>query len=75
MRTEPVQEVAAEPDTIARFKTALSPYTKPAQATPEILHAAATMGWPLVADPALMPGIVHFRPITRAAPDQPQEES
>ncbi len=61
-RTEPVQEVAAEPATLAVFKTALSPHAQPLPATPALTPAAQLIGWPLIEDPGVAPGLVHLRP-------------
>lgn len=70
VRTDPVQQIAAEPDTLEALKTALSPHTQPPQAAPELinLHTAQGFGWPLVPDLTLLPGIVHCRPTPGAAP-------
>lgn len=76
LRTEPIQEIAAEPETLEQFKTALSPYTKPALATPEVLGlgGAANLGFPLIADPELPPGEVHMRPTPGAPPPASPDE-
>lgn len=70
VRTDPIQQIAAEPDTLEALKTALSPYTRPPQAAPEVItyHAAHGFGWPLVSDPTITPGIVHCRPTPGATP-------
>ncbi|MCX5362897.1 hypothetical protein OG864_29805 [Streptomyces sp. NBC_00124] len=54
----PVEQVAAEPDTLAEFVEALRPHTQPAAGT----APAPLTGWPIVADPALPPGFVYLRP-------------
>ncbi|WP_097866550.1 hypothetical protein [Streptomyces sp. rh34] len=70
VRTDPVQQIAAEPDTLEALTAALSPRTQPPQATPEVItyHAAHGFGWPLVADPTITPGVIHCRPTPGAAP-------
>jgi hypothetical protein len=55
---KPVEQVAAEPDTLAEFVEALRAHATPGPA----LAAAPLMGWPVVADPALPPGFVYLRP-------------
>ncbi|WP_405611273.1 hypothetical protein [Streptomyces sp. NBC_01508] len=68
MRTDPVQEIAAEPAALDALTAALSPHTQPPQAAPDLIahHAVHGFGWPLVPDPALPPGIVHCRPAPTA---------
>ncbi len=70
VRTDPVQQIAAEPETLEALKAALSPLTRPPQATPEVItyHAAHGFGWPLVADAAITPGVIHCRPTPGATP-------
>ncbi|MFE0036806.1 hypothetical protein [Streptomyces sp. NPDC059015] len=70
VRTDPVQEIAADPETLDRLITALRPETQPAQATPELIDAFRNgfFGWPLVRDTSLRPGVVHCRP--SKAPEQ-----
>jgi len=62
VRTDPVQEVAAEPATLDMLKDILRPKAIEPRATPELLTAARAMDWPLVYDATLLPGIVHCRP-------------
>ena len=70
VRTDPVQEIAAEPATLDLLKDILRPKTVEPRATPELLAAARSCGWPLVYDDTLRPGIVHCRP-TPGAPAPP----
>jgi hypothetical protein len=68
VRTDPVQEVAAEPSTLDLLKDILRPKAVEPRATPEFLDAARTCGWPLVYDEALQPGMLHCRPTPGAGP-------
>src|SRR4051812_48508486 len=68
VRTDPVQEIAAEPATLDLLKDILRPKDAEPRATPELLAAARSCGWPLVYDEALRPGIVHCRPTLGADP-------
>jgi len=67
VRTDPVQEIAAEPGTLDYLKDVLRPKTVEPRATPELLDAARSCGWPLVYDDTIRPGYVHCRP-TPGAP-------
>lgn len=67
VRTDPVQEIAAEPATLDYLRDALRPKTVEPRATPELLDAARLTGWPLVYDDTIRPGYVHCRP-TPGAP-------
>lgn len=62
VRTDPVQEIAAEPDTLGYLKDVLRPKAVEPRADPGLLDAARACGWPLVYDETLRPGIVHCRP-------------
>lgn len=68
VRTDPIQEIAAEPGTLDLLKDILRPKAIEPRATPELLEAARACGWPLVYDETLRPGIVHCRPTPGAAP-------
>lgn len=67
-RTDPVQEIAAEQDTLLRFAVALDPDGIRPQNSFKLRAALprgiAGFGLPQVADPTLPPGQVHFRPTT-----------
>lgn len=65
IRIDPIQEIAANAETLARFITALDPYTKPPQAAPELLAlgGAPLLGWPLIRDDQVPAGHVHLRPV------------
>ncbi|MEV6536801.1 hypothetical protein AB0M86_45845 [Streptomyces sp. NPDC051639] len=65
---EPVQEVAAEPDTLAALVDMLRPKARPVPGTTAL--GPPLTGWPLVADPALPAGFVYLRP-TPAPKEQP----
>lgn len=73
-RTDPIQEIAAEPATLDQLRDILQPKAVEYRATPELLAAARSSGWPLVYDEALRPGIVHCRPTPGAAPPPSSEE-
>lgn len=60
VRTEPVQEIAAEPNTLAALTAALR--TTVPKAKPRRGQLGRLDGIDLVADPALSPGTVHLRP-------------
>ncbi|MBC2903172.1 hypothetical protein [Streptomyces cupreus] len=68
VRTDPVQEIAAESGTLDYLKDVLRPKTVEPRATPEFLEAARSCDWPLAYDETLRPGIVHCRPTPAAAP-------
>lgn len=68
IRTEPVQEVAAERATLDYLIDVLRPKAVETRATPEFLSAARMTDWPLVYDDTLLPGYVHCRPTPGAAP-------
>ena len=67
VRTDPVQEIAADPATLDLLKDILRPKDDEPRASPEFLAAARLSGWPLVYDATLRPGVVHCRP-TPGAP-------
>lgn len=62
VRTDPVQEVAAEPGTLDTLIDILRPKAVEPRAAPELLAAARLTGWPLVYDETLDRGVVHCRP-------------
>lgn len=68
VRTDPVQEIAAEPATLDYLIDVLRPKAVESRATPEFLEAARACGWPLVYDETLLPGYVHCRPTPGATP-------
>jgi hypothetical protein len=61
-RTDPAQEIAAEPITLALLEDILRPKDVETRAAPEVLEAWRTSGLPLVPDDSLRPGVVHVRP-------------
>lgn len=65
VRDEPVQEIAAHPDTLAQLVAAL-PKAQPPTAAPGSVGSpdplAVLLGLPLVPDAQMGPGIVHLRP-------------
>lgn len=67
VRTDPVQQVAAEPATLDYLRDVLRPKAVEPRATPDFLNAAALCSWPLVYDDTILPGYVHCRP-TPGAP-------
>jgi hypothetical protein len=71
VRTDPVQEVAAEPATLDTLIDILRPKAVELRATPELLAAARLTGWPLVYDESLTPGTVHCRPNSPDAVEPP----
>lgn len=74
VRTDPVQEIAAEPITLDLLKDILRPKDVEPRATPEWLAAARAASWPLVYDSTLRPGIVHCRPSMPGAAPPPSPE-
>jgi hypothetical protein len=68
VRTDPVQEIAAEPGTLDYLRDVLRPKEVEPRADPELLAAARMTGWPLVYDDTLPPGQVHCRPTPGAPP-------
>lgn len=61
-RTDPAQEIAAEPNTLAQPQDILRPKETETRAAPELLAAWRASGLPLVPDESLRPGFVHVRP-------------
>lgn len=74
VRTEPVQEIAAEPATLDLLIDILRPKEDEPRATPELLTAARAVGWPLVYDATIRPGYVHCRPSSPDAVPPPSVE-
>lgn len=68
IRTEPVQEVAAERATLDYLIEVLRPKAVETRATPEFLSAARLTDWPLVYDDTILPGYVHCRPTPGTPP-------
>lgn len=67
VRTDPIQEIAAEPGTLDYLRDILRAKAVEPRATPELIDAARLTGWPLVYDEMIPPGYVHCRP-TPGAP-------
>ncbi|MGW4670109.1 hypothetical protein [Streptomyces sp. NPDC004324] len=68
LRIDPIQEIAAEPATLALLADILHPKEHEPRADPEVLAAARLTGWPLVYDDKIPPGEVHCRPTPGAPP-------
>lgn len=68
VRTDPIQEIAAEPATLDLLRDILRPKAVEHRAAPELLAKARMTDWPLVYDDTLHPGVVHCRPTPGAAP-------
>lgn len=66
VRTDPVQEIAAERATLDYLIDVLRPKAVETRATPEFLSAARMTDWPLVYDDTILPGYVHCRPTAGA---------
>ncbi|KND29876.1 hypothetical protein [Streptomyces stelliscabiei] len=71
-RTDPVQEIAAEPNTLAQLEDILRPKAVEPRAAPELLSAWSAFSLPLVRDESIRPGVIHARP-TSAPPDASHE--
>ncbi|MFI1701984.1 hypothetical protein ACH419_39390 [Streptomyces bobili] len=69
IRTDPVQEIAAERSTLDLLRDVLSQKVAQPPASPDSLTAAC--GWPLVYDEKLAPGVVHCRPSRPDAVEPP----
>lgn len=67
LRHDPVQEIAAHPDTLAELVAAL-PKAEPQQPPGRTTGFASLLDLPLVPDPELQPGLLHLRPFPRPAP-------
>jgi len=67
LREDPVQEIAAHPDTLAELVAAL-PKAEPPQGPTRATRFASLVGLPLVPDSELQPGLLHLRPFPRATP-------
>jgi len=74
IRTDPVQEIAAEPGTLDYLADVLRPKAVEPRATPELLAVARLTGWPLVYDDTIRPGYVHCRPSRPDAAEGPSVE-
>jgi hypothetical protein len=74
IRTEPVQEVAAERATLDYLIDVLRPKAVETRAAPEFLSAARLTDWPLVYDDTIRPGYVHCRPTPGAPPPLSEDE-
>ncbi|MFE2469759.1 hypothetical protein [Streptomyces mirabilis] len=65
---EPVQQVAAEPNTLEEVTAALrATLTERFGEPTPTSQAGDVYGWPLVADPTLPPGFLYLRPHPRPA--------
>ncbi|MEH0431255.1 hypothetical protein QBB34_33995 [Streptomyces stelliscabiei] len=62
IRTDPVHELAAHPDTLEPLIEELK---KQAQAAPSAPGDSSLFGWSLVPDPSLPRHIIHLRPHPR----------
>jgi hypothetical protein len=69
IRTEPVHELAAHPDTLELLIEMLK---SPARPAPPALGDSAFFGWSLVPDPTLRRDVVHLRPHPRPEPQAPE---
>ncbi|MCX5522620.1 hypothetical protein OG342_07045 [Streptomyces bobili] len=74
VRTDPVQQIAAEPATLDLLLDILRPKAVEQRAAPELLAAVRACDWPLVYDETLRPGIVHCRPMPGAGPPPTGQE-
>ncbi|MDX2520564.1 MULTISPECIES: hypothetical protein [Streptomyces] len=61
-RTDPVQQIAAEPNTLAQLEDILRPKAVEPRAAPELLDAWSASCLPLVRDELIPPGVIHARP-------------
>ncbi|MBP5922155.1 MULTISPECIES: hypothetical protein [Streptomyces] len=73
-RTDPVQEIAAEPNTLAQLEDILRPKAVEPRAAPELLAAWSAFSLPLVRDKSIHPGVIHARP-TPAPPDATNDDT
>lgn len=64
---EPVQEIAAEQGTLDQLAATLRATYPERSATSPLGQLGSLLDVPLVADPALIPGVVHLRPFPRPA--------
>lgn len=75
-RTDPVQEIAAEQDTLLRFTVALDPDGPRPQSSSKLRAALPRgidgFGLPVAIDPGLPAGEVHFRPHPTAPTPDPR---
>ena len=69
VRTDPVHEVAAHPDTLELLIEMLK---NQARAAPPALGESVLFGWSLVPDPTLRRDVVHLRPHPRPEPRTPE---
>jgi hypothetical protein len=65
IRVDPVQQVAAHPDTLELLMKQLKEHAGPAPSGPA---GSSLLGWPLVPDPAVPRQIVYLRPHPQPAP-------
>jgi hypothetical protein len=68
-REEPVQEIAAHPDTLAQLIAAFPKATPNPTPWRDGSGFSSLIGLPLVPDPEMRPGRIHLRPFPR--PTQP----
>ncbi|CUW29667.1 MULTISPECIES: hypothetical protein [Streptomyces] len=67
IRVDPVQEIAAHPDTLSQLVAAL-PKSAPTPSTSSSSGLGLLTGLPLVPDPNVPPGHVHLRPYPARRP-------
>ncbi|MEU9921901.1 hypothetical protein AB0H51_11490 [Streptomyces griseoluteus] len=67
VRTDPIQEIAAEPGTLDLLRNMMSQEWGQPPASPDFLAC----GWPLVHDESLPPGFIHCRPSGPNASEPP----
>ncbi|MFJ6841400.1 hypothetical protein ACIQRE_01885 [Streptomyces griseoluteus] len=71
---DPVQQIAAEPGTLNRLIEVLRPQIPEHAAAPRQTPNSLT-GWPLVADPRLLCGVVYLRPFPKPTGEVSQCDS
>lgn len=69
IRTDPVHELAAHPDTLQQLTEMLE---QQPQAVPPALGDSVFFGWSLVPDPSLRRDVIHLRPHPRPKPRAPE---
>jgi hypothetical protein len=69
IRTDPVHELAAHPDTLELLIEMLKSQNR---AVPPALGDSGLFGWSLVPDPSLRRDVVHLRPHPRPEPRAPE---
>ncbi|MEI5522510.1 hypothetical protein WB388_18065 [Streptomyces brasiliscabiei] len=69
IRTDPVHELAAHPDTLQLLIEMLQ---NQARAVPPALSDSSFFGWSLVADSSLRRDLIHLRPHPQPEPQAPE---